>query len=345
MTTPQERAKCVVWYAETKSPIAVQRNFRRDFQRDPPDVQTIKAWYDKFLATGSVNRQPGSGRKRTSDERVETIRDAFERSPSKSIRRASRQLNIPRSTVHKVLHKRLRLHAYKVQILQALQPNDFKLRHEFAIEMLDRIEQNPNYLANVVFSDEATFHTCGKVNRHNVRIWGSEAPHSFREHVRDSRKVNVWCALMKDMIVGPFFFIEQTVTGDIYLDMLEQFAVPQLIPRQPHVIFQQDGAPPHWSLLVRDFLDRTFPQRWIGRDGPTKWPPRSPDITPLDFFLWGYVKNTVYASPVHDLHDLRRRIVDAIAAITPDMLVRTWVEIEYRLDVLRATNGAHVEVY
>ena len=45
-------------------------------------------------------------------------------------------------------------------------------------------------------------------------------------------------------------------------------------------ISQQDGAPPHWGSHVRRFLDATFPDRWIGTDGPTPWPPRSPDIPP-----------------------------------------------------------------
>jgi hypothetical protein len=54
--------------------------------------------------------------------------------------------------------------------------------------MLERIDQIPNYLSNVMFSDEATFHICGKVNRHDIRIWESENPHSVREHVRDSKK-------------------------------------------------------------------------------------------------------------------------------------------------------------
>jgi hypothetical protein len=61
--------------------------------------------------------------------------------------------------------------------------------------------------------------------------------------------------MMKDRIIEPFFFTEPTVTRNIYLDMLEQFSIPQLLPQQPNVIFQQDGAPPHWSLDVRDFLD------------------------------------------------------------------------------------------
>jgi hypothetical protein len=82
----------------------------------------------------------------------------------------------------------------------------------------------------------------------------------------------------------------------------------------------------------------------VGRGGPIPWPPRSPDITPLDFFLWGYVKDIVSKTPVTSLDELKLRIVAAIETVTPQMLENTWREIEYRLDILRATKGAHVEV-
>jgi len=91
-------------------------------------------------------------------------------------------------------------------------------------------------------------------------------------------------------------------------------------------------------------LVATFPNRWIGRDGPTPWPPRSPDITPLHFFLWRYVKDKVFSTPVPDITNLKARITDAFSTVTEDMLENTWREIDYRLDVLRATKGAHVEV-
>ena len=145
-------------------------------------------------------------------------------------------------------------------------------------------------------------------------------------------------------IIGPFFFIENTVTGNSYLDMLVNFAVPQVEHLQPTIIFQQDGAPPHWSRNVRDYLNETFPNRWIGRDGPIPWPPRSPDITPLDFFFWGYVKDQVYSTRVDSIEHLKERIRNAIRSVTVDMLHSTWREIEFRLDILRATRGAHVEV-
>jgi hypothetical protein len=87
-----------------------------------------------------------------------------------------------------------------------------------------------------------------------------------------------------------------------------------------------------------------FPGRWVGRDGPIPWPPHSPDITPFDSFLWGCVKDTVYKTPVTSLDELKLRIVAAIETVTPQMLENTCRETEYRLDILRATKGAHIEV-
>lgn len=258
---------------------------------------------------------------------------------------ASRELQMPKSSLHDILHKRLMFRAYKVQIVQALLPNDSTRRYDFAVEMLSRMEEDDGYLRRIAFSDEATFFLNGVVNRHNVRIWGSQPPGEVLECTTGSPKVNVWCALLHDRIIGPFFFAEATITSAVYLDMLQQYAVPQLLQYHPDVMFQQDSAPLHWGLEVRAYLDMTFPGRWIGRDGPTVWPPRSPDITPLDFFLWGYVKDEVYRTRVPDIQTLRQRITTVVESIPPVMLANTWTEIDYRLDVLRATKGAYVEVY
>ena len=83
------------------------------------------------METGTVFNTRRSGRPRTSEER-----QAFQRSPMKFICTAARQLELPRSAVHKVQHKNLRLYAYKVQMLQALQPNNMPRRKEFAVNML-----------------------------------------------------------------------------------------------------------------------------------------------------------------------------------------------------------------
>ena len=85
--------------------------------------------------------------------------------------------------------------------------------------------------------------------------------------------------------------------------------------------------------------------RWIGRasqdDSPLlPWPPRSPDLTPCDFFLWSFVKDHVFVPPMPlDLAELRQRIEHAVAGIDHQMLARVWQELDYRIDVCRVING------
>ena len=143
------------------------------------------------METGSILDSKRSGRPNIDKETVDAVRVAFHRSPRKSIRIASNELAIPGSTAHKVLHKRLRLHAYKLQIVQALKPDGHPRRAAFAEEILQRIDDDNDYLNIVDFSDKATFYISGKVNKHNIRIWGSENPCGVVEKERDSPKINV----------------------------------------------------------------------------------------------------------------------------------------------------------
>jgi hypothetical protein len=71
---------------------------------------------------------------------------------------------------------------------------------------------------------------------------------------------------------------------------------------------------------------------------------RSPDLTPLDFYFWGYVKQTVYSVRIHNIQHLKQRIMEVAASVTPDVLGRVWQEMEYHLDVCSATNGVRIEL-
>ena len=74
------------------------------------------------------------------------------------------------------------------------------------------------------------------------------------------------------------------------------------------------------------------------------WPPKSPDLTPCNFFLWGLVKGLVYVPLLpKDVDELKARITEALATINNAMLERVWQELDYRLDVCHVTNGAHIE--
>jgi hypothetical protein len=79
--------------------------------------------------------------------------------------------------------------------------------------------------------------------------------------------------------------------------------------------YMHDGAPAHFSPAVRDVLNNTYHDWRIGRGGPTAWPPRSPPLNPLDFYLWGHRRTPVYAARVDNEESLYHGIVDACEAI------------------------------
>ena len=173
------------------------------------------------------------------------IREAYLRSPCQSTTHASLQLGVVQSTVWQIFHKRLKCKSYRLQLHQDLSESDKDVRLNVCIEMQERFEVD-GFADLLIFSGEATSHLSGKVNRHNVRMWGTENPHLVIENVRDSLKVNVFCALLNEKAYGPIFFEEPTVNGMIYLHMLENWLMPQLNEDSNDYIFQQDGSPAHY---------------------------------------------------------------------------------------------------
>ncbi|GFY32432.1 putative DD41D transposase [Trichonephila clavipes] len=114
------------------------------------------------------------------------------------------------------------------------------------------------------------------------------------------KRLTVWCILWAGGIIGPYFKNDEghnvPVNGDRYRAMITNFFIPDLNNHDVQELwFQQDGATGHTARDTIDLLKDTFGDRVISRFGPVNWPPRSCDLTPLDYFLWGYVKSLIYA--------------------------------------------------
>ena len=139
--------------------------------------------------------------------------------------------------------------------------------------------------------------------------------------------VNIWAGIIGDHLIGPFL-LPPRLNGPFYKVFQERILptlledVPLIVQRQMWI--QHDGAPAHFSIVSRDYLDAAFHGRWIGRGGPVPWPPRSPDLTPLDYFVWGHVKSLIYDTPVDNEFELLARILVACDVIreTPGIFER-----------------------
>ncbi|GFY13566.1 putative LOC100569746 [Trichonephila clavipes] len=123
--------------------------------------------------------------------------------------------------------------------------------------------------------------------------------------------------------------------------MITNFFIPELNNHDVQELsFQQDGATCHTARATIDLLKDTFGDRLISRFGPVNWPLRSCDLTPLDYFLWGYVKSLVYADKPQTLDYLEDNIRRVIADIRPQMLEKVIENWTSRLDYIRASRGS-----
>ncbi|GFW66383.1 uncharacterized protein TNCV_3433451 [Trichonephila clavipes] len=123
--------------------------------------------------------------------------------------------------------------------------------------------------------------------------------------------------------------------------MITNFFIPELNNHDVQELwFQQDGATCHTARATIDLLKVMFGVRLISRFGPVNWPPRSCDLTPLDYFLWGYVKLLVYADKPQTLDRLEDNIRRVIAYIRPQRLEKVIHYWTSRLDYIRASRGS-----
>jgi transposase len=308
-----------------------------------PHPSSIMRVIHKFEETGSVEnrKKPGRPRTVTSDENSSEVLAKTIVSPIKSTYKLASEAGICQKSVQTIL-KRHNYHPYKIKLVQHLAEDDFDRRLEFCQWAVEKCDSDPHFSKKILFSDEAIFYLNGHVNRHNMRYWSDSNPHWVSDtNAQGDKRVMVWCGILGDQVIGPYFF-DQSVNGSTYLQLLENKIWPQ-IRHLNQIYFQQDGAPAHYHKEVRAWLDNKMPGRWIGRRGPTEWPPRSPDLTIPDFFLWGYLKSRVYDSRPRTIEDLKNNIIEECKKITPEMLRNSRNSWEMRLKHCIAADGEQFE--
>ncbi|GFX95550.1 DUF4817 domain-containing protein [Trichonephila clavipes] len=123
--------------------------------------------------------------------------------------------------------------------------------------------------------------------------------------------------------------------------MITNFFIPELNNHDVQELwFQQDGATCLTARATIDLLKDPFGDRLISRFGPVNWPPRSCDLTPLDYFLWSYVKSLAYADKpqtLDHLEDFIRRVIAIYGNKCWKKVIENWTS---RLDYIRASRGS-----
>lgn len=154
--------------------------------------------------------------------------------------------------------------------------------------------------------------------------------------------------ILGNRLIEPFFY-EYNLNGQRYLSLLQNHIIPairNIVPEDQlnNVWFQQDGCPAHNSRNVQEYLSEVFDERIISNNGAIPWPARSPDLTPLDFYLWGYIKNEIYEfEPPENVHVLRARSEDIFNSINRNTLRRVTGTVLKKCQNCIDANGGHFE--
>jgi len=132
------------------------------------------------------------------------------------------------------------------------------------------------------------------------------------------------------------------MNAESYLQVLEDYVWPIVSGWEniDELVFMHDGAPPHFALSVRTWLDQKLPGRWLGQRGLQEWPARSPDLTPCDFFLWGCAKEEEYRKKSRTIEQLEDWIRNVITIVPHDFLQKTVDTIPSHLRKLVDAAGA-----
>ena len=151
-----------------------------------------------------------------------------------------------------MLHGDLKLCPYKVHLLQEQSEANKTKRLEFARKTFRRIENNPDLLSLILFSDEVHFHLTGHVKRQNFRYVSSEQQHDYQERPLSVEKTTVWCAVGRNGIFGPYFFEDEnhdriTVNPTPHIDMLRRHFIPDIRRRRGNALPYSSRTELHYA--------------------------------------------------------------------------------------------------
>lgn len=133
------------------------------------------------------------------------------------------------------------------------------------------------------------------------------------------------------------YFFDKCINSDNYIQIINEFYNKLNFTERVTYYFQQDNAPAHTSHKTGDVLKKYFGNRLI------KFPPRSADLTPLDFYLWGHIKQLVYKDNPKTIPELKDSITKAINSVSAETLKKVIYNMKKRAELCIEMKGEHFE--
>lgn len=305
-----------------------------------PCKTTIYKTVERFRTTGSVlNKKKVRRRYVLTTEKLDEIGAQIETSPTKSLHLLAVQCGVSKASVQRATEL-LKLRPYKIRAVQQLFPLDWEARSRYCRWFQESVANGILDPELLFFSDEAWFTLKGNVNSLNNIYWCSENPSVVPEVSSHDPKVGVWCAVSARKVIGPVFF-EETINSYRYVELILLPFFQELTKEEKlYGFFMQDSTMAHTADFSMAVLEEVFGERLITCG---LWPPRSPDLNPCDYYLWGTLKDRVYVNSPHSLQELKENIQREIADVSSAELRHVWRNIFRRCEACLEAGGQQFE--
>lgn len=329
----------------------------RQFKSKNWSQATIDRCIRRFEERNSFKRKPGSGRPRKVSEEKENellkLTESQESAPGTSIslRLASKRLKMSASTGTRISKRFHRKSVRRIDVPQITEGAKLR-RFKRSKNLYTRFKNEKVKL--LAWQDEKDFTLQVPKNRQNNRIFIRGIKNNvnpvrlYHPANKMSKKIMVSCLLSWNGVSKPFFVNPQKtkVNGKRFTRHLKKDLIPALRALYPNGdgIYVQDGASSHTSKLAQNFLSKELGRfRFVNK---SQWPPKSPDLNPLDYFFWDSLSRRVYEGrrePFATIEQLKRRIKRVWKdAANDDQVKKSVLQFKKRLRAVIVTHGGPI---
>lgn len=310
---------------------------------------TVYKVKNKFNATGSVNRRPGSGRHRSvrTVGMVKSIRSKIRYNPVRSMRRMAREAGVSEKTIRRIVHEDLGAKS-RARTKKHLINGQTMVKRFQRSKVLLTVLKGGQLI--IFFTDEKVFTIDSTSNSRHDRYISKERPDNVPDNVKYTFRskhpasVMVFGLVASDGKKMPPVFIQSgmRINAEMYLEILRNHVKPWIEANYPpgtRYVFQQDGAPAHTAKKTQDWLRGNLVSFWTKE----MWPPSSPDLNPLDYSIWAYVEKGACQKPHSSVPALKTAITKFWNSMDAEYIKKTCGAFRRRLEGVIKANGGHIE--
>ena len=275
---------------------------------------------------------------------VDKVKNVISKDPGKSMRAIAKDMKTSEALIRKCVSEDLRYKSYKMRKGQLLTAKAKEKRLKHSKKLLNKLKHPLQTNMIWFFSDEKNFCQDQAVNSQNNR-WLAVCPKDVPKVMQTKFPATVMVfgvVSSEGHVMPPYIFPKGLkVNTEEYLKVLEMHVLPwirKVAAGRPYV-WQQDSAPCHTSRKAQAWLSDKF----YDFVPPDVWPPNSPDLNPMDFFVWGAIERCTNKSPCNTKEELIKRIKSEFKSMKKAQVVRACSRFRGRIEAVIEANSDFIE--